>query len=57
MYEDKISQKEMEIQSFSELKGKELFNKFTMDEKINNIRLSDKSKKMNSNLSTNENSI
>ena len=57
MYEDKISQKEKEIQSFSELKGKELFNKFTMDEKINNIRLSDKSKKMNSNLSTNENSI
>jgi len=57
MYEDKINSKEEEIRSFTELTGKDLFNKFAMEEKINNIRLNNKSKKLTSKLSTNENSV
>ena len=56
MYEDKIKNKEEEIRNFNELNGDSLFNKFTLEEKINNIRLNSKNKKLSSNLSTDENS-
>ena len=56
MYEDKIKNKEEEIRNFNELNGDSLFNKFTLEEKINNIRLNSKNKKSSSNLSTDENS-
>ena len=56
MYEDKIKNKEEVIRNFNELNGDSLFNKFTLEEKINNIRLSSKNKKSSSNLSTDENS-
>ena len=57
MYEDKIEKKESELRRFSELEGKELFEQFSLEEKINNISLNNKSKKLGSNLSTNDNSI
>lgn len=56
-FEDKIKKKEEEIQSFINLEGKDLFNRFTMEEKINNIRSNNNTKKFDSKLSTNENSI
>ena len=56
-YEDKIEKKESELKNFSELEGKELFDQFSLEEKINNISLNKKSKKLGTNLSTNDNSI
>ena len=44
IYEDKIIQKEVEISFFQNLEGKELFNRFSLEEKINNIKLNNKSK-------------
>ena len=57
IYEEKIKKKEEEIQSFKQLNGKQLFDKFSLEEKINNISLNNKNKKIISNLSTNANSI
>lgn len=60
-YEDKIKKKEEEIKCFCELEGNELFNRFSLEEKINNIRLNfpnkKKKKRIQSSLSTNANSI
>ena len=56
-YEDKMGKKESELRRFSELEGKELFEQFNLEEKINNISLNNKSKKLGTNLSTNDNSI
>lgn len=52
IYGDKIIQKENEISFFQNLEGKELFNRFSLEEKINNIKLNNKSKVL-SNISTN----
>ena len=57
MYEDKIKLKEEEIEKYNKLKDKELFNTFSLEEKINNIRLNNKTKKLFSQQSTNENSV
>lgn len=56
IYDDKIKQKEDEISFFQDLEGEDLFNRFNLDEKINNIRLNNKVKLL-SNLSTNDNSL
>ena len=59
-YEDKIKNKEDEIKCFNELEGKQLFNRFSLEEKINNIRLNftnKKKKRIKLSLSTNDNSI
>ena len=56
-YEDKIKKKEDEIKNVNELNGDALFNRFTLEEKINNIRLNCKIKKSSSNLSTDDNSV
>ena len=55
MYEDKIKLKEQEIEKYNKLKNKELFNTFCLEEKINNIRSNNKTKKLVSQQSTNEN--
>ena len=57
MYEDKIKLKEEEIEKYNKLKDKELFNTFSLEEKINNIRLNNKTKKLFSQQSTSENSV
>ena len=57
IYEDKIKKKEEEIRIFSELEGKDLFSRFSLEEKINNISLNNKNKKFISEISTNDNSI
>ena len=57
MYEDKIKLKEEEIEKYNKLKDKELFNTFSLEEKINNIKLNIKTKKLFSQQSTNENSV
>ena len=45
IYDDKIKAKEDEIKKFLNLKGKELFDSFTLDEKINNIQIGKNLKK------------
>ena len=57
MYEEKIKLKEEEIEKYNKLKGRDLFNIFSLEEKINNIRLNNKTKKLVSQQSTNENSL
>ena len=56
-FEDKIKNKEEEIRIFEELEGKNLFSRFSLEDKINNISLNNKNKKFISEISTNANSI
>ena len=39
IYNDKINEKEQEISKVEQLNGKELFDLFSLEEKINNIRI------------------
>ena len=59
IYNDKIKAKEDEIKKFLKLNGKELFDSFTLDEKINNIQIGKnlKRKSTKGSTSTNLNSI
>ena len=41
-YETKTKEKENEIQKWNNLKDKELFNEFSLNERINNIKISNK---------------
>ena len=41
-YESKTKEKENEIQKWINLKDKELFNEFSLNERINNIKLRNK---------------
>ena len=38
-YNKKIKEKEEEIEKWNNLKGKNLFNEFNLNEKINNIKI------------------
>ena len=53
LYESKIRKKEEEINKINDLEGKNLFDIFSVEEKINNVKLF---KKGLSSLSTNINS-
>lgn len=55
IYTEKIENKKKEIQNMESFKGKELFNLFSNEEKINNIRIVNS--KNASNLSTKQNSF
>ena len=58
IYEEKIQKKEDEILAFNNLKGKDLFDSFTLEEKINAIHIGKNLNKRGlKSLSTNFNSI
>ena len=42
IYDLKIKEKKREIEKLEKLNGKDLFNEFTLNEKINNIKLRNK---------------
>ena len=51
-YQEKIINKKEEIEDLKNLEGEELFNYFSLEEKINNIRIDKKSKRKKSFLPT-----